>query len=194
MVMIDNEQLYHQPSILKKLIEVANATIPENEVLLLALKGTFKEFLFCTDRNVYIIKQGYMTGHTFGLGMFSMAYNNITNVEIDMKLFGGYFEISGSGIQNTDKSYWSNDKKTDPAKQPNTISLGNKSYLEAFNYAKNFILQKSNEANNNSKLDSVSSSYQVSIADEILKFKNLLDMGAITQEEFENKKKELLER
>ena len=31
-----------------------------------------------------------------------------------------------------------------------------------------------------------------SSADEILKFKNLLDMGAITQEEFDNKKKELL--
>lgn len=33
---------------------------------------------------------------------------------------------------------------------------------------------------------------QSSVADEILKFKNLLDMGAITQEEFDAKKKELL--
>ena len=32
-----------------------------------------------------------------------------------------------------------------------------------------------------------------SAADEILKFKQLLDMGAITQEEFEAKKKQLLE-
>lgn len=32
----------------------------------------------------------------------------------------------------------------------------------------------------------------ISVADEILKFKNLLDMDVITQEEFENKKKELL--
>ena len=32
----------------------------------------------------------------------------------------------------------------------------------------------------------------VSVADEILKFKNLLDVGAITQEEFELKKKQLL--
>lgn len=31
-----------------------------------------------------------------------------------------------------------------------------------------------------------------SVADEILKFKQLLDMGAITQEEFDKKKKELL--
>lgn len=31
-----------------------------------------------------------------------------------------------------------------------------------------------------------------SVADELLKYKNLLDAGAITQEEYEEKKKELL--
>lgn len=35
-------------------------------------------------------------------------------------------------------------------------------------------------------------STQISVADEILKFKKLLDMGAITQEEFDAKKKQLL--
>lgn len=35
---------------------------------------------------------------------------------------------------------------------------------------------------------------QFSVADELLKFKQLLDMGAITQEEFDKKKKELLNR
>ena len=35
-------------------------------------------------------------------------------------------------------------------------------------------------------------SHAVSSADEILKYKNLLDMGAITQDEFDKKKKELL--
>ena len=33
---------------------------------------------------------------------------------------------------------------------------------------------------------------QISAADEILKFKNLLDQGIINQEEFDKKKKELL--
>ena len=32
----------------------------------------------------------------------------------------------------------------------------------------------------------------VSVADELLKFKQLLDMGAITQDEFDAKKRELL--
>ena len=38
------------------------------------------------------------------------------------------------------------------------------------------------------------SSVVFSVADEIEKFKNLLDMGAITQDEFDTKKKELLSK
>lgn len=47
---------------------------------------------------------------------------------------------------------------------------------------------KENQSNQNSQ-----TTYLPSVADEILKFKNLLDMGVITQEEFERKKKDLLE-
>ncbi len=42
------------------------------------------------------------------------------------------------------------------------------------------------------KIRSPQSSPAVSAADEIMKYKSLLDMGAITQEEFEKKKNELL--
>lgn len=44
----------------------------------------------------------------------------------------------------------------------------------------------------NKKTESLSSAQPVSAADEILKFKQLLDSGIITQEEFEAKKKQLL--
>ena len=46
---------------------------------------------------------------------------------------------------------------------------------------------------NNSTHASQADSQSVSTADEILKYKQLLDMGAITQEEFNAKKKQLLE-
>ena len=42
------------------------------------------------------------------------------------------------------------------------------------------------------KKDSVSSIASISVADELQKFKELLDKGIITQEEFDTKKKELL--
>ena len=44
----------------------------------------------------------------------------------------------------------------------------------------------------NSQSEKASSASSISVADEILKFKNLFDMGAITQEEFEAKKKQIL--
>ena len=44
----------------------------------------------------------------------------------------------------------------------------------------------------NSSLNEESTENSSSVADEILKFKQLLDIGAITQEEFEAKKKQLL--
>ena len=69
MVRIYQSKLYHQPAYLDLLINIANSVIGDNEILYVALKGTFKEFLFCTDKNVYIVKQGYMTGHTFCNGI-----------------------------------------------------------------------------------------------------------------------------
>lgn len=51
------------------------------------------------------------------------------------------------------------------------------------------LLQLAKESNHESMKNNVS---QISAADEILKFKNLLDNGIITQEEFEAKKKQLL--
>lgn len=56
-----------------------------------------------------------------------------------------------------------------------------------------YIQEKMNEARNNVvSIETKQSTQQMSVADEILKFKNLLDIGAITQEEFDAKKKELL--
>ena len=52
----------------------------------------------------------------------------------------------------------------------------------------NYIIQKISEYKNVEK-----KSNKISDADEILKFKKLLDEGIITQEEFEKKKKQLLE-
>ena len=45
---------------------------------------------------------------------------------------------------------------------------------------------------NQSNLEKDNKNESLSVADEIKKFKELLDMGAITQDEFEYKKKELL--
>lgn len=52
---------------------------------------------------------------------------------------------------------------------------------------------ENHKRNKNKPQEHVTSDAQFSVADEILKFKQLLDMGVITQEEFDKKKKELLD-
>lgn len=71
------------------------------------------------------------------------------------------------------------------------------SYAEANNYAKSVYLEikaamdefQSQQSNESSSTVIQSN---VSAADELIKFKNLLDMGVITQEEFDMKKQQLL--
>ncbi|OUO70412.1 hypothetical protein B5F64_06265 [Thomasclavelia spiroformis] len=52
---------------------------------------------------------------------------------------------------------------------------------------------KNNSTNNQSQQQFIKQdNINLSVADEILKFKKLLDMGAITEEEYNKKKEELL--
>lgn len=171
---------------LSKALEAANGLIGNDERIVIALKGAFKEYLICTDKSVHIIKKGFMTGHTFGNGDFKMPYNNITNAEVDMHLLTGYFELSSGGLQNKRMSYWSTDKNSDPAKQPNVISLNSKDMANLFRQAGNYIMEQARN------VQSGGGTNQLSGADEILKYKKLLDAGVISQSEFEAKKKQLL--
>ena len=66
----------------------------------------------------------------------------------------------------------------------------NHSAKEMYNYiCERVELVKKTKMENVLKQDQSS---HISVADEILKFKELLDMGAITEEEFLKKKKELI--
>lgn len=58
----------------KKLSQAIKEYVPADEKVVLALKGSNKEYLICTDKHVLIIKKGFMTGHTFGVGKFKIAY------------------------------------------------------------------------------------------------------------------------
>ena len=106
-----------------EIAKVIQGVIPTNETIIVALKGLYKEYLIATDQRVYIIKKGFMTGHTFGSNVFSMPYHNITSVQLHFNMISGYFEISSGGVQSGQKSFWANDSETSVQKAPNTISL-----------------------------------------------------------------------
>lgn len=180
-----------QPKLQNQLISMAKQSIGENETLYVALKGAFKEYLFCTDKKVYIVKKGFMTGHTFGSGDFKMPYSNITNAEVDYHFASGYFEISSGGLQNKRLNYWSKDPNQDPAKQPNCISITTDK--ELFKSASNFIMEMiAKQHSQTATSTAVNVVTEKSAAEQIKEFKELLDMGIITEEEFSAKKKQLL--
>ncbi len=71
------------------------------------------------------------------------------------------------------------------------------SYAEANNYAKSIYLEikaamDEFQANQSDETQTTVIQSNVSAADELIKFKNLLDMGVITQEEFDLKKNQIL--
>ena len=160
-----------------------NKTVSPNETVIVAMKGIWKEYLICTDLQVYIIKRGLMTGHTFGGGVLKMPYHNITNAEVVYRMMTGYFELSAGGLENKHQTQY----QSDPSKQPNCLSIG-RSDRNAFEKASSIIMEKVSEAHSGGTTQIINKSS----ADEIREYKALYDDGIITKAEFEKKKKELL--
>lgn len=176
----------------REILDDAIENIPKNEEVIVALKGAFREYLICTDRRLYIIKKGFMTGNTFGSGDFKMPYSNITNVQVSNKMMTGYFEVSAGGIQNTVKSYWNTSGTNSAMNQPNSISLNDDYSKELFRKASNLIMDMVENTDNHGNYNQQNTDKKDDKFDDIIRYKELLDLGIISEEEFEEKKKELL--
>lgn len=182
-----------QPNRLEKAIAAGIGIVPPSETAYVALKGTFKEYLICTERMVYIIKKGFMTGHFWGTGDFKMPYQSITNAEVDYHLATGYFELSSGGLQNRRLQYWTQDKNKAIRTQPNAVTITTNQDADLFRNAATFIMNTC--AQYQQPVQAFQPQQQAPIqagADELMKFKQLLDAGAITPEEFEMKKRQIL--
>jgi Short C-terminal domain len=166
--------------------------LSSGEAVLLKIKGAFKEGLVCTDRRVIILKGGFMTGQVFGCNVYQEPYSNIAGVQVTFHLMSGYFELNAGGMQNTRKSYWSSDRRSDPSQAPNCISLNNKKQAEKFRDACTFILAKVDESRRGAAVTSGPAT--VSIPEQISQLASLRDQGILSPEEFEAKKKDLLNR
>jgi hypothetical protein len=187
MLMTDGEI---RPSIEKLPKKIEDKLRGEN--ILLGIKGAFREWLICTNTKVYIYKKGFMTGHLFGYNSFQLPYRNISSVQVNKHLMTGYFEVSSGGVQNTNKSYWLISKNISAQRAPNCISLINISGLfEKFTKACDFINQKVYEQSNPQEASNQRGNAP-DIPDQIKKLAVLRDQGILTENEFAQKKTELL--
>ncbi len=197
--LIVRNSAYIQAKIFDQSILSVRDCINANEVIEILLRGAYKEYLVVTEKTLYIVKKGFMTGHLAGSGVFLVPLTQITNVSVDYHLTTGYFTVSTGGVENVRKNFWSTDPNVDPGKSPNTISIAGKNLFDAFSQAckiinerlipnaKNVIEQKVVVTNANE------STSNKSVLDELRDLKELLDDGIITKEEFITLKKKIIE-
>jgi hypothetical protein len=168
------------------------------EKVIIKIKGAFKQALICTTHRVIVAKGGFMTGQFFGNNVFQLPYARVAGVEVKYGLLSGYFELSAGGMQNTDKSYWSQAKGTDPAKAPNCVSLNTKAMAQKFRDATAYILDRASTSGMHAQVAPAMQEPKGGSHESILKavsgLKDLHSAGVLTDDEFENKKRELLAR
>lgn len=110
----------------------------------------------------------------------TIPINSVISVQIKKPgLIGGYLYFQTVGGLNNSSMKTVNDF----IKDENAIVLNSKKKYEVALQIKEYVQKMQSSTN---------SINQVSSADELIKYKGLLDQGVITQEEFELKKKQLL--
>ncbi len=131
------------PASLTKLVA---SSIPEDEQVIIRMKGAFKEILVCTARRLLIAKTGFMTGHMFGSNLFQLPMSAVTSVEVKFHLLTGYMEVSTGGMQNTDKTYWATGKTNNSTQAPNCISINSRADVDKYQRACSKILSLAEDA------------------------------------------------
>ena len=144
-------------------------------------KGTNGQIEFDGDR-IKIIRKGLIALGTQGIkGDKVIPVSNIISVQFKIpgKLFNGYIQFATASGENS-KSMMS------ATSDENSVFF-EKKQLESFETIRNAV-----EAAITSQSSAQGSTNFLSTADEILKLKQLLDQGILTEEEFKQAKKNLL--
>lgn len=147
-----------------------------------------KEFYFKSNGKYHVVvengylrwtSKGFMNLMTQGSkGEKSIPIKSITAIQIKApRLTTGYIQFAYSGASESKGGIM------DAVKDENTITFSSKKDLEQAKKLKAYIESLQNESSQPTTQSS---------ADEILKFKELLDAGVISEEEFEAKKKQIL--
>lgn len=149
----------------------------------LKIKGLQHKTMLAKDGKVKIIREGTLFA---AKREKVIPASNIAGVEVKKPgaLISGYIQIQIAGMSSGSSSFTYTGGTYDAVQDENAVVFTDKdSYQTALAIQKHIL-----EFNANSGVSSASAS----AADEIAKFKKLLDDGVITKEEFEVKKRQLL--
>lgn len=158
---------------------------------IMSLKGTNGTIAVYEDR-VVIKRKGLFAYLTQGIkGDSVFFYKNLSGIDFKKPgAFNGYIRFVTAGTAPYDSKTGLLATPRSQGDDPNTVILRaiNPKIPRLSEELYQFILKKIADV----QAPSSRTSSETSEADEILKFKALLDQGIITQEEFESKKKQLL--
>ena len=151
---------------------------------------SMKEFYFKSNGKYHVvIENGYLRWKSKGAfnylvkgskGEKSIPIKSITAIQIkEPRLTTGYIQFAYSGSSESKGGVF------DAVTDENTINFSSKKELQQAKKLKALIESLQNES-------SQPATSNTSDADELIKFKELLDAGVITEEEFEAKKKQIL--
>ena len=150
---------------------------------MLTLTGKLKKTISVDEKFVEISQKSLLQG----TNSKKIPINRISSVEVKKPdwITTGYIQIAEIG-SNQNKSFTTGAYQA--ALDENSVLFQSSSDYETALKIKEFIeTQMANESSGKTVIQN-----QVSAADEILKLKSLLESGILTQEEFDAKKKQLL--
>lgn len=150
--------------------------------------GGLKDTLLVYDDRIVIMHRGALNAISMGVkGDKTIYYSDITSVQYKKPGFAsGYIQFSIPGGNENKGGIFG--ATTDE----NSITIGNANLAPMAEKIVDFVNKKIREFKTRSVSGSATVIQQNSSADELKKFKELLDSGIITQEEFDAKKKQLL--
>ena len=177
-----------------KCLQIVNRDIVEKKVvekkdmnvsgLLMKFEGLSGQIELYKDK-IIIKREGFIPkiGHGFTKGDKTIYLNHITGIQLRLAGFfiPGYFQFTLPGGIESTKGFM------DARLDENSVTFDRPEQNDSAKQLKQKIeelIQKSRQSTNQI--------VQVSSADELRKFKQLLDEGIITKDEFDRKKKELL--
>jgi hypothetical protein len=172
----------------KKEAEMLRRNLTQGERVLGVVVGNFGQAVVATDHKVLVLKHGMMSGQTLGGKASSYDYKTMVGIEVRLGGFGsGEFEILAGGLQNIQGSKVG--AKVDMGKSPNGVVFGKHGGREeAFDAMAAKIREKAATGGQ------TPAPTQESIPDAIKKLSELHDAGILSDDEFNNKKSELLAR
>ncbi len=173
----------------KKNKKLLDENLQKGETVEFCLVGGGDQVIIALDNRLIILKSGIMAGATFGSRVTSFYYTDITGFEINTGLINGVIEINTPSYEGTrQKDFWSMSKDRDPWKMSNCLPIAK---LDLGVYQP--YLEKLRIKIDTSKQLKTSNERGVEMSKELEKLAELASRGILSEDEFKQAKRRLLE-